>query len=140
MTPNFELFRKLYQRIAAKPEALVRLNFYKSPPNECGTPFCVLGELCEMPEAQALGFGWHPFDTESPTVGREYAGVSYPIVDFPLGITGVERISLFEMRCREDISEKSEALARIEKLFADHGEPLHLPDSIEYARRDEVVA
>lgn len=58
MTPDFPLLRKLYTRLLSKPEELISLDRYKSKSISCGTPHCVLGELVEMPEGQALGLEW----------------------------------------------------------------------------------
>lgn len=129
MTPNFELFRKLYVRLLAKPEKLIKLNFYKARPNAYGTPHCVAGELLEMPEAKSFGLAWYAHADMDFYPSLHGAAVLVPgdFSEVPeLGVDYSEAKILFSIRLRHDISDKQEALERIEWLFERYNEPLLL--------------
>lgn len=149
MRPRFDLFRSLYTRIAAKPESSINLNVVRDTGTPCGTVACVFGELCVDPEVQKLGIRFNDYGYPIwPMAGGARIGMGalgYVVDDIghlSFGITHEEANYLFTSRQEGDRSQKREAMDRLERLFADHNEPLFLIEIEEPVRASgyEVVA
>lgn len=148
MRPRFDLFRSLYTRIAAKPESSINLNVVRDTGTPCGTVACVFGELCVDPEVQKLGirFNDYGYPTWPQPGGFQHRSALGHVVDdighLSFGVTHEEANWLFSSRQEGDRSQKREAMDRLERLFAEHNEPLFLIEIEEPVRASgyEVVA
>lgn len=123
MTPNFSLLRKLHARIAAMPEELITLDFYERDSIDAGIPRCVLGHLLSMPEANAVGLTWDAFHE---TTLADY--IEMPaLLGSKIGLDSLASNRLFGPRSLHLMSQKQEALERIELLFLQYGICLFAP-------------